>query len=188
MSRRAGRGTLSAIMLLFAASASIRFGDGLGLAIARAAETVPEEASAQGAQDCGPAPVALAAALSEREARALALEISLADRAAALDQAEKLLEGRLEAIEQAEKDLRATLALADGAAEADLARLTTVYERMKPRDAAPLFDAMDPGFAAGFLGRMRPDAAGAVLAGMQSDRAWAVSAILAGRNARAPKD
>jgi flagellar motility protein MotE (MotC chaperone) len=47
---------------------------------------------------------------------------------------------------------------------------------------------MDPGFAAGFLGRMRPDAAAAVLAGMDPAAAYAISAIIAGRNARAPTD
>ena len=78
--------------------------------------------------------------------------------------------------------------LADGAAEGDLDRLTAVYEAMKPSDAARLFAAMSSDFAAGFLGRMKPAAAAAILAGMPPDSAFAVSALIAGRNARAPTE
>lgn len=186
MSRRAGRGTLVVIAFLFAASGAIRFGDGLGLSLARAAGA--EAADEPVAEvNCAP-PQELAAALSAREARVMAQEAALADRAAALDLADAVLDGRMEELRQAETELRSTLAIADGAAEADLARLTAVYESMKPREAALLFDAMDAQFAAGFLGRMRPDAAAPVLTGMTPDKAYAVSAILAGRNARAPRE
>ena len=91
------------------------------------------------------------------------------------------------ALEQIESDLRKTLALADGAAENDLARLTSVYENMKPKDAAALFETMEPDFAAGFLGRMRPDAAASVMTGLSPGAAYSISVILAGRNANAPK-
>ncbi|VDC20310.1 MotE family protein [Pseudogemmobacter humi] len=186
MKRRAGRGTLILIALLFASSGAIRLGDGFGLSLARAADNALAPKAEEGG--CAPTPAALAAALSAREARVLAQETALADRSAALDLANAALDGRLEALEQAEARLRQTLAIADGAAEADLARLTAVYETMKPRDAATLFDAMDARFAAGFLGRMRPDAAAAVLSGMSPDKAYEISAILAGRNALAPQE
>ncbi len=185
--RRPARGSLFLIAVLFAASGAIRFGDGLGLSLARAAGADPS-AEPQPVPGCAPLPTELAAALSEREARVLAQEAALADRAAALDLADAVLAGRLEDLKQAETELRATLALADGAAEADLARLTTVYETMKPREAALLFSAMEAQFAAGFLGRMRPEAAAAILTGMAPDKAYAVSAILAGRNAGVPRD
>ncbi|WP_112310265.1 MotE family protein [Pseudogemmobacter bohemicus] len=186
MSRRPGRSTLMLIALLFAASGAVRFGDGLGTSIAWAAGADP--APEAEAESCAPLPQELAAALSAREARVTAQEAALADRAAALDLASEVLDGRMEALRETETELRATLALADGAAEADLARLTTVYESMKPKDAALLFSAMDSQFAAGFLGRMRPDAAAAILTGMAPDKAYAVSAILAGRNAAAPRE
>jgi flagellar motility protein MotE (MotC chaperone) len=87
-----------------------------------------------------------------------------------------------------EAELQATLALADGAAEADLDRLTAVYQAMKPKDAAALFETMSPEFAAGFLGRMPPESAAAILSGMSAESAYGVSVIVAGRNAGAPKD
>lgn len=186
MRGRSGRGTLFVIGLLFAASALARFSDKLGPSIALAAEGLGG-GGAEMPATCAATPSALADALAGREARVLAREVALEERGGALSLAEDVLRGRLEELAAAEADLRKTLALADGAAEADLARLTAVYETMKPKDASALFDAMDERFSAGFLGRMRPDAAAAVLAGMTPEKAYAVSAILAGRNTSVPR-
>jgi flagellar motility protein MotE (MotC chaperone) len=95
---------------------------------------------------------------------------------------------RMTELEAMETELKATLALADGAAEADIERLTAVYQAMKPKDAAALFETMSPEFAAGFLGRMTPDSAAAILSGMSAEAAYGVSVIVAGRNAGAPTD
>ncbi|MEF3048938.1 hypothetical protein V3C85_17155 [Tabrizicola sp. L79] len=102
--------------------------------------------------------------------------------------AEQSLETRLAELAAAEASLKATLALADGAAENDLTRLTAVYEAMKPAEAAALFETMAPEFASGFLGRMRPESAAAILSGMQPESAYSLSVLIAGRNALAPKD
>ena len=93
---------------------------------------------------------------------------------------------QLSALENAEKQLRATIALANSAAEDDLTRLTSVYESMKPKVAAALFEEMDPEFAAGFLARMKPDAAASIMTGLTSQRAYSISVVLAGRNAETP--
>jgi len=126
-------------------------------------------------------------ALIEREKRVKTLETQIALRKKALQIADQEINKRIENLEKAERNLRKTLALADGAAENDLAKLTTVYENMKPKDASALFSAMEPDFAAGFLGRMRPDAAAAIMAGLPPDIAYSISVILAGRNANVPK-
>jgi len=126
-------------------------------------------------------------ALQEREARVKEREQQQAMRKKALDIAQVEVERRIVALEQTEQKLRKTLAHAETAAEDDLARLTTVYENMKPKDAAALFEAMEPEFAAGFLARMRPDVAAKVMSGLDPQAAYSISAILAGRNARAPK-
>lgn len=127
---------------------------------------------------------ALLAALDARAARLSEGEERLADRLQALAVAEVVLEKNLAALIAAEERLARRLAVADEGAEADLARLTQVYEAMKPKVAAELFDQMAPEFAAGFLGRMRAEQAAAILSGMASERAYLVSAVLAGRNAR----
>jgi flagellar motility protein MotE (MotC chaperone) len=189
--RPRARGTLLIIATLLAGSGLMRLGEGAGHAFARAAE--PEE-MAQGigaaAQVCEPEPGALAMleAIQKREARLAEREATLADRMQALALAEEQIEARLAALVAAEEDLAATISVADSAAEEDIARLTAVYENMKPKDAAALFEEMAPEFAAGFLGRMRPDAAGAVMAGLDPKTAYTISVLLAGRNADVPKN
>lgn len=184
-------GALGLLALIFGISSLFRSGDLLSGSLAWA-QTISAGATAEGTPSQSPAPqncilqpVELAAAFSEREARADARALALDERSAALALAEAALRGKLEELSQAEARLRRTITMADGAAEADVTRLTAVYESMKPKDAAMLFEAMDPGFAAGFLGRMRPETAAPVLAGMAAEKAYAVSVILAGRNAGA---
>ena len=87
---------------------------------------------------------------------------------------------------EAEAALRETLSLADGAVEKDIARLTVVYETMKPKEAAALFEEMAPEFAAGFLARMRPEAAAQIMTGLSAEVAYTISVLMAGRNAQAP--
>lgn len=186
MSHRPGRGTLFIVAMLFAASGALRLGSGVGSALAQA-EASPDEAAAAGPASCEQ-PAALAEALSLREGRLAVREAALNDRQAALQLADQAITDRLAKLEAMETRLRETLALADGAAEADIDRLTAVYQAMKPKDAASLFEAMSPDFAAGFLGRMAPESAAAILSGMSAEAAYGISVIVAGRNAAAPTE
>jgi flagellar motility protein MotE (MotC chaperone) len=173
------------VALLLASSGALRLGSGVGAALARTDDAVTTEAEPL---NCPAPPLALAEALTLREGRLAAREAALQDRLAALALADTAITGRMADMQALEDKLRATVALADGAAEADVDRLTAVYQAMKPKDAAALFQAMAPEFAAGFLGRMQPDAAAAILSGMSSDAAYGISVIIAGRNANAPKN
>lgn len=196
--RRNSRGVILLIVLLFTGSGAIRIGIGAGDAIAGASETashttdLPDgamETPAVAARDAMSRPQmqSLLEALQAREARLSEREKQIEMRAKALSVANEEIEKRLVALKEVESALRATLALADGAAEDDLTRLTAVYESMKPKDAAALFETMEPDFAAGFLGRMRSDAAASVMAGLSPATAYSISVILAGRNATVPK-
>lgn len=113
--------------------------------------------------------------LDEREAY-------LANRFKTLTEAEAGLERKLIQITTEEKRLRDTLALATSASEKDLTQLTSVYENMKPKEAAALFEEMEPAFAAGFLAKMRADAAANIMAGLNPRTAYSISAVLAGRH------
>lgn len=188
--RKAGRGALVILALLMAVSGALRLGDGIGIAMARtgSADVDGPRLAPLAAMDCPAPPIAVAEALSLREARLEAQEAALADRMAALALADQAIEIRLTTLSEAEAKLQETIARADGASEADLAQMTEMYQTMKPKDAAILFGTMDPEFATGFLARMRPEAAAAILSGMQPENAYAISVLLAGRNAKAPKN
>jgi flagellar motility protein MotE (MotC chaperone) len=173
------------IVGLLIASAAIRIGDGISRAIAETAKDAAE--TTQEPKTCEPVDApALIEALSAREAALDARAAELDAREATLDLAGERIDAKLAELAQAEEALSRTLTLAETAAEGDVAQLVSVYESMKPKEAAPLFEEMDPDFAAGFLGRMRPDAAAAILAGLEPKTAYTISAILAGRNANAP--
>ena len=183
---------LLVILFCFLGSGLIRVWES-GAAIAEEvgslAATEQPAPKAMTAQVCPPQlePESLLLAIREREAQLDARESRLGDREQVLRISRLKIDEQLAALEDAEKKLTATMAIADEAAEKDIVRLTTVYENMKPKDAAALFEAMEPAFAAGFLGRMRPDAAAGIMAGLNPQAAYTISVILAGRNANAPK-
>lgn len=186
--RRGSRSVLLAIALMLGVSGLLRLGSEAGTAFASGSGRVePDPAAAADGACTTPDDIAVVlAALGARESRVAARESALADRVQALSVAETQVQRNLDALNEAESRLAATMARASTAAEKDLERLTSVYENMKPKEAAPVFAAMDPKFAAGFLGRMRPDVAAAIMAGLEPETAYAISALLAGRNANAP--
>lgn len=190
--RRNGRGSLVLIISLLFCSAALRIGIGAGQAVATespfAAETSsrerasvsndPEDLSKYGE---------MLEAFQLREKNLKEKEERLELRFKALAVADEEIDRRLAALRDAEETLSNMLAIASTAAEDDLARLTSVYENMKPKDAAALFEEMEPAFAAGFLGRMKPAAAAGVMAGLTPGTAYSVSVLLAGRNAEVPE-
>ena len=193
--RRSGRGSLALIAVLFAGSAGLRVFLGASEVIAAQDSTPPSVPSSNPI-------IAAEQARQEEKERASKLLNSLLEREKAVEERERQVRMRIEAMSlaqeeldrsiaeltAAEQELRSTIALAEGAAERDIQQLITVYENMKPKDAAVLFEQMDPDFAAGFLGRMRPDAAAGIMTGLSPEVAYSISAILAGRNANVPKD
>lgn len=208
--RPSGRGSILIIAMMLISSAGLRIAPGAGGAFAQASQ-LPTTAlasedqvigsSGSGSKEAGditPKPISattsrtemagLIQALSARETMVAEREKQLELRLRALSVADGEIERRIAALSETEASLRATLALADQAAEKDLSRLTAVYESMKPKEAAALFEEMEPAFAAGFLGRMTPMAAADVMAGLSPQVAYTISVILAGRNASAPKN
>jgi flagellar motility protein MotE (MotC chaperone) len=189
--RRPGRGVLTTVALLLIGSAALRLAVDTGPALAR--EIAAPEIHARALPPATSAPDAarlqsMLDAFRARDAELAAREVEIADRMQALAVVEDRVEAQLAELVIAEEALRATLALADGAAEGDLTRLTAVYEAMKPKEAAALFEQMDPDFAAGFLSRMRPDLAGDIMTGLSPTAAYSISVVLAGRNASVPKN
>lgn len=179
-------GVLTLISVLMIGSAVIRLALEAGPAMARGPE--PSTAEQNDHPSSSADPNMLLSELLRREDAVRQHEENLRDKERALAIAEQAVTARLAELQTAEESLRATLAIADQAAEADLIRLTEVYQNMKPKDAAALFETMDPVFAAGFLSRMPPEAAADIMAGMQPDAAYTISVVIAGRNANAPQE
>ncbi len=193
---KARRGTLMLLALFLMGSAVVRIALEAAPAIAREVAEINAGENAEAAPSApGRASVpdsaemqAMLTAFKKREANLAEREAELEDRMRALEIADEAIDKKLQDLQQAEQKLLATLALADGAAEQDVTKLTTVYEQMKPKDAAALFEEMDPTFAAGFLARMKPEAAAGVMAGLSPEAAYTISVVLAGRNGEVPKE
>lgn len=135
-------------------------------------------------------------AMSEAE-RALLLD--LRHRREALDQRAHELDQRESVTEAAEKKLASRVdeltALQARLEQMDAARhehdaanwtgLVRVYEAMKPRDAATIFDALDMQVLLGVLDRMNERRVAPILAAMQPDRARLATQMLAEMRTRA---
>lgn len=185
-------GALFLVSLCFLGSGALRIWDS-DLAIA--AETDPKPAAmateqAQPLGQCPPQlePESLLVAIQNRERQLKAMEQRLADREQILRVSTIKIEEQLKALEATEKKLSKTLSQADKAAEKDIDRITSVYENMKPANAAEIFETMDVTFAAGFLMRMRPEAAAGILSNLSPEAAYSVSVVMAGRNASVPTE
>ena len=192
--RLARPSALLLIALCFLVSGTLRIWES-GAAIAQelgdmAKAAMPAEQVAEAPQMCPPQlePESLLLAIRERQAALDARETRIDNREQVLRVARLKIEEQLAALEMAEERLKDTIALADQAAEKDIERLTSVYENMKPKNAAEIFETMDVTFAAGFLMRMRPDAAAGVMANLSSEAAYSISVVMAGRNVGVPTE
>lgn len=186
---RPPRRTLAILAMLLFASGAIRLGGDAGKAWAEVV-SLPDAETGISAPANAPEgkPTALLSALREREAKLLEREAKLGEREKSLADARAVAEERITELAAQEAELSKALTIADDAAEGDVTRLVAVYENMKPKDATALFAVMDADFAAGFLARMKPEAAAAIMAGLDPKVAYTISAVLAGRNARAPRN
>lgn len=198
---RVGRSSLSIIACLLIGSGLIRIAAGADEAWAKAEEhfqkppavamsQVEEHPAVASTQVCKTEEdlKAMLVAFEDREQQLKRREERIQERMEALALADREITVRVQEMERIEQELSRTLAIADQAAERDIDKLVTVYENMKPKDAAALFEEMAPNFAAGFLAKMQPEAAAGVMAGLSPNAAYTISVVLAGRNAEGPKE
>ena len=87
--------------------------------------------------------------IGAREARVAEREARLDTRSEALALAERRIDEKLQDLAAAEEDLRAMIALSEGAAENDLAQLTSVYEKHGCRRGRGPLRPDDAGFRRG---------------------------------------
>lgn len=110
-------------------------------------------------------------------------------RAAALDQrdvvlqaAEKRIDEKIAKLQQMQKAIDSAANKQDQEQSAKLKSLVKIYETMKPRDAARIFDQLDMPVLIEVLGNMKERSTAPILASMDPAKAKAVTLALAARN------
>jgi flagellar motility protein MotE (MotC chaperone) len=161
-----------------------------------AAAATAETAAQPAANQCAPATLAEMAGLSAAEVQVLQ---ALSARRQTLDQraeqfetqdelmlaAEQRLNERLAELRQLETHVNDLLGQLDEAQEQRLASLVDVYQRMRARDAAAVFDGLDDEVLVQVASRMRQANLAEVMGRMDPERARVLTQMLADR-ARPP--
>jgi flagellar motility protein MotE (MotC chaperone) len=114
----------------------------------------------------------------ELEARARALDM----RENLLAAAEKRLEGRLAELKELEARINASLQKKDEAEAARFKGLVTMYENMKAKDAAKIFDRLDMKILLEVATQINPRRMSDILAQMSPDAAERLTAAIANRS------
>ncbi len=123
-------------------------------------------------------------AVNEKMAEFDTRQQEMAAKESAFKAIEARLEKQLAAVEAAKASLDESLRYRTSIAKEDISHLTTMYETMKPKQAARIFNEMDPNFAAGFLRKMKGGQAGLILANMKTSQAYQISLIIASKGAK----
>ncbi|MBV9248891.1 MAG: hypothetical protein JO227_06550 [Acetobacteraceae bacterium] len=137
--------------------------------------------------DAAPIPDAERAVLLELRQRRQDLdkrEAALAARESVLAAAEQKLSARVDELTALQKRLESLEAARKQQEEAGWQGLVKVYETMKPRDAAVIFNDLQMSVLLGVLDRMKEAKAAPILAAMNAEKAREVTAELAHLRAR----
>jgi flagellar motility protein MotE (MotC chaperone) len=109
----------------------------------------------------------------------------LDDRAAALDARESLIRVAEQRVDQKMKEMetlrtqvQALVNQASGAQAAQIENLVKIYETMKPKEAAKIFETLDMPVLLGVVQKMKPTRVAAVMAEMAPEKAKEVTVAL----------
>jgi flagellar motility protein MotE (MotC chaperone) len=119
----------------------------------------------------------LAARRAELERRADRLR----RRESTVQAAEKRLDEKVDELDRLRGEIEALLVKYDEQEEKQLARLVRIYEKMKPKDAAKIFEDLDMEVLLKVTERMKERATAPILAEMRPDKAQALTLELAER-------
>lgn len=125
---------------------------------------------------------AFQAALLEREDELASIGLEMDGRRRELEVVERRVAAQLAELARQQDALRAAFGQAESAAEEEAMQLVSIYEKMKPKQAALIFDQMPPAVAAGFVRRMRQTNSALIMANMEPQKAYAISLLLASRS------
>ena len=150
-------------------------------------EPARSEPAAARPADASAAERALLEALRQRRTELDAREAALAEREVLAAAAERRVEARIADMQALHQRLEAEARQRSEQAEQGMRQLVRLYEGMRPRDAATIFDELDLAVLIPVLDRMREARAAPVLAAMRPERARLATTELARHRAR-PND
>ncbi|MBE9606200.1 hypothetical protein IAI18_15150 [Acetobacteraceae bacterium H6797] len=149
----------------------------------RAPEPPPAPATADAPDPAKEAEKAILESLRARRQTLDTRETALAAREQVLQAAEKRLTDRLREMEELQRKLVAESDARNAQDEAGWRGLVKVYESMKPRDAASIFDDLDMPVLVQIVTRMKEAKASPVIGAMRPDRARELTTELARQRA-----
>lgn len=157
--------------------------------VSPAVASTPTPASPPARAEPPPPPDALAEravleALRARRAEIDAREVALGQREMLIAAAERRLADRLDELGALRQRLEAESRQRDDRTEQGWRQMVRLYENMRPRDAAGIFDELDMPVLLQVVDRMREAKAAPVLAAMRPERARLVTTELARHRAR----
>ncbi len=117
--------------------------------------------------------------LSERRARLEKAEKAQQVREALLKAAEKELDRKTEELKKLRKEIKALLEEQSGQEAQRIDSLVKIYEGMKPKDAARIFDTLDLDVLGRVMSKMSERKVAPILAAMNAERARTVTIMLA---------
>lgn len=123
-------------------------------------------------------------ALRARRAEIEAREAALTQREIFIAAAERRLAGRIEELGSLQQRLEAEARARDERTEQGWRQMVRLYEGMRPRDAAGIFDELDMAVLLQVMHRMREAKAAPVVAAMRPDRARLLTTELARHRSR----
>jgi flagellar motility protein MotE (MotC chaperone) len=122
--------------------------------------------------------IELLQSLAERRAELDKRESGIAEREALIAAAEMRVDEKLADLKQVEASIQAAMS-AQQATNEQMASLVKIYETMKPKDAARIFDQLDFPVLVEVVSRMREMKSAPVLAAMDPEKAKLVTVALA---------
>jgi flagellar motility protein MotE (MotC chaperone) len=125
-------------------------------------------------------------ALRERSMKLDDRERDLDQRGAVLKAAEKRLEEKVADLDAVKLELQQMMTRNNEAEDGRLRSLVKIYESMKPKEAAAIFDKLEINVLLGVVERMKENKVAPILASMQPDRARQVTDMLADKSQRPP--
>lgn len=178
---------LPVVIVALAALGGLKLADAVfGLSSADAAEATPGALSPPPDAPKSEVEKRLLDQLAARRAALDAREAELDTRAQLLEGAERRLEDKIAAFQNERAALAAVSAESDRRKTEEFDALSSAYEKMKPRDAARIFDILEDDILVPVAAGMRTQSLSGVLAEMNPDRARQLTRLLAAHRASAP--